>query len=198
MGSLKGPGRSLHPLGLRVLCLDELRAGESTQTCSRRYIIDQIQGRHYSFFEAWARSVTPPANPVPSNLKRCHPFLPFSLCLSVCPTARPVVLYSVQIFTGNIPGAGTDAKVYITIYGDLGDTGERYLGKSENRTNKFERGTVRGTHGVDSLPFSSPGPGIWGPALLGPRVCLGTLPYPLQRPGPLSQLVNRSWDLHMR
>lgn len=64
-------------------------------------------------------------------------------CLSsLCPTAHPVVLYSVQIFTGNVPGAGTDAKVYITIYGDLGDTGERYLGKSENRTNKFERGTV--------------------------------------------------------
>nr|XP_048275494.1 lipoxygenase homology domain-containing protein 1 isoform X2 [Myodes glareolus] len=53
-----------------------------------------------------------------------------------------IVLYSVQIFTGNIPGAGTDARVYITIYGDLGDTGERYLGKSENRMNKFERGTA--------------------------------------------------------
>ncbi|KAM4841552.1 lipoxygenase homology domain-containing protein 1 isoform 4-T4 [Thomomys bottae] len=53
-----------------------------------------------------------------------------------------IVLYSVQIFTGNVPGAGTDAKVYITIYGDLGDTGERYLGKSENRLNKFERGTA--------------------------------------------------------
>ncbi|XP_066103487.1 lipoxygenase homology domain-containing protein 1 isoform X1 [Saccopteryx bilineata] len=51
-----------------------------------------------------------------------------------------IVLYSVQITTGNVPGAGTDAKVYITIYGDLGDTGERYLGKSENRLNKFERG----------------------------------------------------------
>ncbi|XP_039084791.1 lipoxygenase homology domain-containing protein 1 isoform X1 [Hyaena hyaena] len=53
-----------------------------------------------------------------------------------------IVLYSVQIFTGNVPGAGTDAKVYITIFGDLGDTGERYLGKSENRTNKFEKGTA--------------------------------------------------------
>ncbi|XP_004684062.1 PREDICTED: lipoxygenase homology domain-containing protein 1 [Condylura cristata] len=53
-----------------------------------------------------------------------------------------IVLYSVQIFTGNVPGAGTDARVYITIYGDLGDTGERYLGKSENRTNKFEKGTA--------------------------------------------------------
>lgn len=62
------------------------------------------------------------------------------------------MLYSVQIFTGNVPGAGTDAKVYITIYGDLGDTGERYLGKSENRTNKFERGTVGGARRVDPLP----------------------------------------------
>ncbi|XP_042531150.1 lipoxygenase homology domain-containing protein 1 isoform X3 [Dipodomys spectabilis] len=53
-----------------------------------------------------------------------------------------IVLYSVQIFTGNVPGAGTDARVYITIYGDLGDTGERYLGKSENRINKFEKGTA--------------------------------------------------------
>ncbi|EPY81881.1 lipoxygenasey domain-containing protein 1-like protein [Camelus ferus] len=53
-----------------------------------------------------------------------------------------IVLYSVQIFTGNVPGAGTDARVYITIYGDLGDTGERYLSKSENRTNKFEKGTA--------------------------------------------------------
>ena len=76
-----------------------------------------------------------------------------SLCLCVCPTARPVVLYSVQIFTGNVPGAGTDAKVYITIYGDLGDTGERYLGKSENRTNKFERGKVSG---APMLPHPSP------------------------------------------
>ncbi|XP_056680371.1 lipoxygenase homology domain-containing protein 1 [Monodelphis domestica] len=53
-----------------------------------------------------------------------------------------IVHYSIQIFTGNIPGAGTDAKVFITIYGDLGDSGERYLGKSENRTNKFEKGTA--------------------------------------------------------
>lgn len=65
------------------------------------------------------------------------------------------MLYSVQIFTGNVPGAGTDAKVYITIYGDLGDTGERYLGKSENRTNKFEKGTVCGAHRVYPLLFSS-------------------------------------------
>ncbi|XP_028915161.1 lipoxygenase homology domain-containing protein 1 [Ornithorhynchus anatinus] len=51
-----------------------------------------------------------------------------------------IILYSVAIYTGDIPGAGTDANVFITIYGDLGDTGERFLGKSENSMNKFERG----------------------------------------------------------
>lgn len=39
-------------------------------------------------------------------------------------------------------GAGTDANVFLTIYGDLGDTGERKLAKSENNKNKFERGEV--------------------------------------------------------
>lgn len=83
-----------------------------------------------------------------------------SVCLSVCLTAHLVVLYSVQIFTGNVPGAGTDAKVYITIYGDLGDTGERYLGKSENRTNKFEKGAVREALGVHLPPLPCSGPDI--------------------------------------
>ena len=40
-------------------------------------------------------------------------------------------------------GAGTDANVFLTIYGDLGDTGERKLSKSEGNSNKFERGEVR-------------------------------------------------------
>lgn len=39
-------------------------------------------------------------------------------------------------------GAGTDAKVFINIYGENGDTGERYLKKSGN-LNKFEAGQVR-------------------------------------------------------
>lgn len=39
-------------------------------------------------------------------------------------------------------GAGTDANVFLIIYGDLGDTGERKLAKSENNKNKFERGEV--------------------------------------------------------
>lgn len=45
--------------------------------------------------------------------------------------------------TGDVYGAGTDAKVFLTIYGNQGDTGERKLSKSETNSNKFERGAVR-------------------------------------------------------
>lgn len=47
------------------------------------------------------------------------------------------------MFTGDIYGAGTDANVFLNIYGDLGDTGERKLSKSETNFNKFERGQVQ-------------------------------------------------------
>uniref|UniRef100_W5L5M4 Lipoxygenase homology PLAT domains 1 n=1 Tax=Astyanax mexicanus TaxID=7994 RepID=W5L5M4_ASTMX len=50
--------------------------------------------------------------------------------------------YSVTVSTGDMYGAGTDANVFITMYGDMGDTGERKLSKSENNRNKFERGSV--------------------------------------------------------
>ncbi|XP_073445861.1 lipoxygenase homology domain-containing protein 1 isoform X1 [Dendrobates tinctorius] len=50
--------------------------------------------------------------------------------------------YYVSVYTGDIYGAGTDANVFLTIYGDLGDTGERKLSKSETNSNKFERGQV--------------------------------------------------------
>ncbi|KAL7853335.1 hypothetical protein AOLI_G00201790 [Acnodon oligacanthus] len=50
--------------------------------------------------------------------------------------------YSVAVTTGDVYGAGTDANVFITMYGDMGDTGERKLSKSENNRNKFERGAV--------------------------------------------------------
>ncbi|KAI4820693.1 hypothetical protein KUCAC02_028664 [Chaenocephalus aceratus] len=51
-------------------------------------------------------------------------------------------MYTVSVRTGDMYGAGTDANVYLIIYGDLGDTGERKLAKSENNKNKFERGEV--------------------------------------------------------
>nr|XP_015194523.1 PREDICTED: lipoxygenase homology domain-containing protein 1 isoform X1 [Lepisosteus oculatus] len=50
--------------------------------------------------------------------------------------------YKVTVITGDVYGAGTDANVFLTIYGDLGDTGERKLSKSESNSNKFERGQV--------------------------------------------------------
>lgn len=51
--------------------------------------------------------------------------------------------YKVSVMTGDVYGAGTDANVFLTIYGDQGDTGERKLRKSETNGNKFERGAVR-------------------------------------------------------
>ncbi|KAJ8339353.1 hypothetical protein SKAU_G00361390 [Synaphobranchus kaupii] len=50
--------------------------------------------------------------------------------------------YKVSVMTGDVYGAGTDAAAFLTIYGDLGDTGERKLSKSETNSNKFERGSV--------------------------------------------------------
>ncbi|XP_011477254.1 lipoxygenase homology domain-containing protein 1-like [Oryzias latipes] len=56
--------------------------------------------------------------------------------------ALEIHMYKVSVRTGDMYGAGTDANVFLTIYGDLGDTGERKLAKSENNKNKFERGEV--------------------------------------------------------
>uniref|UniRef100_A0A8C4HE08 Lipoxygenase homology domains 1b n=1 Tax=Dicentrarchus labrax TaxID=13489 RepID=A0A8C4HE08_DICLA len=56
--------------------------------------------------------------------------------------ALEIHTYKVSVRTGDMYGAGTDANVFLTIYGDLGDTGERKLAKSENNKNKFERGEV--------------------------------------------------------
>lgn len=64
----------------------------------------------------------------------------FSLCFTV-------QTYRVTVFTGDVPGAGTDANVFLIIYGDLGDTGERQLSKSMNNSNKFERAQVQRPEG---------------------------------------------------
>lgn len=55
--------------------------------------------------------------------------------------------YDVHVFTGTMWGAGTDANVYITVYGEIGDTGERRLRKSNN-LNKYETGQVSEKHAV--------------------------------------------------
>ena len=45
--------------------------------------------------------------------------------------------YKITVFTGNKRGAGTDANVYITLFGKQGDSAERKLDNSENN---FEKG----------------------------------------------------------
>ena len=50
--------------------------------------------------------------------------------------------YIVCVYTGDVRGGGTDASVFITIFGDKGDTGERKLFNSETYKNKFERNQV--------------------------------------------------------
>ncbi|KAF3829834.1 hypothetical protein GH733_001785, partial [Mirounga leonina] len=65
------------------------------------------------------------------------------LAVELVPAGRPGPepnTYEVQVITGNVPKAGTDANVYLTIYGEeYGDTGERPLKKSD-KPNKFEQG----------------------------------------------------------
>lgn len=46
------------------------------------------------------------------------------------------------VYTGDVRGAGTDANVFIIIFGDKGDTGERKLFNSETHRDKFERNQV--------------------------------------------------------
>ena len=50
--------------------------------------------------------------------------------------------YDVQVHTGPKRGAGTDANVFLNIFGEQGDTGERPLMKSKTNMNKFEKGNV--------------------------------------------------------
>ena len=46
------------------------------------------------------------------------------------------------MYTGDVKSAGTDANVFLTMFGENGDTGERPLSKSELHKDKFERGQV--------------------------------------------------------
>ncbi|MED6262282.1 Lipoxygenase y domain-containing protein 1, partial [Ataeniobius toweri] len=52
----------------------------------------------------------------------------------------PLIKYLVTICTGNVSGSGTDARVFLNIIGDMGDTGERLMFMSKNNVNKFEKG----------------------------------------------------------
>lgn len=60
-------------------------------------------------------------------------------CPSLC---LPVARYRVTVCTGELEGAGTDANVYLCLFGDVGDTGERLLYNCRNNTDMFEKGNV--------------------------------------------------------
>ena len=54
-----------------------------------------------------------------------------------------VVLYEVTIVTGDVWNASTSASVYVTIYGEKGDSGVRQLYRSKTGTqNNFQMGLV--------------------------------------------------------
>lgn len=48
-----------------------------------------------------------------------------------------------SVYTGDKRGAGTDADVFVNLFGERGDTGERPLSQSKTNRNKFERNQVK-------------------------------------------------------
>lgn len=73
-------------------------------------------------------------------------------CFKVFPFTENT--YTVHVFTGHVMGAGTDANVFVNIYGETTDTGERHLKKS-NHLNKFEKGQVEKNRGVEMIVLLS-------------------------------------------
>ncbi|KAJ7338826.1 hypothetical protein JRQ81_012728, partial [Phrynocephalus forsythii] len=53
----------------------------------------------------------------------------------------PIVNYQASVFTGHLEQSGTDASIYLCIYGERGDSGVRLLHKSDKAI-KFQRGMV--------------------------------------------------------
>lgn len=58
-----------------------------------------------------------------------------------CHLLLSVTVYEVHVTTGELWNAGTEADVYISIYGEKGDTGSRQLLKSQ-KPKKFLKGQV--------------------------------------------------------
>ena len=54
----------------------------------------------------------------------------------------PVVIYTVEVYTGSKPGSDTEASLYIELYGKRGDSGRRVLYQSKNNDTKFQEGQV--------------------------------------------------------
>ncbi len=53
--------------------------------------------------------------------------------------------YKITVYTGNKIGAGTDADVFITLYGDKGESGAIIL---DDKKNNFESGQYVMTHDI--------------------------------------------------
>lgn len=51
-------------------------------------------------------------------------------------------MYQVFVHTGDKRGAGTNANIFLNIFGELGDTGDRPLEESKSNRDKFERNRV--------------------------------------------------------
>ena len=51
-------------------------------------------------------------------------------------------MYQVFVHTGDKRGAGTNANIFLNIFGELGDTGDRPLKESKSNRDKFERNQV--------------------------------------------------------
>ena len=47
-----------------------------------------------------------------------------------------------SVYTGDKRGAGTNANIFLNIFGELGDTGDRPLEESKTNKDKFERNQV--------------------------------------------------------
>lgn len=44
----------------------------------------------------------------------------------------------VDVYTGDVKDGGTDAEVFLTMYGEKAETSEIHLNKSKSHMNKFE------------------------------------------------------------
>ncbi len=53
-----------------------------------------------------------------------------------------MVTYELEVKTGIVDNAGTDANVHVTLTGLRGDTGSRRLKKSASNKTMFEKGKV--------------------------------------------------------
>ena len=69
---------------------------------------------------------------------------------NICCKLLSVLKYDVQVVTGDVWNAGTDANVYMTIYGQYGDTGVRQLFKAKN-AKKFRMGQVENSCHVSNV-----------------------------------------------